>query len=122
MMSDDLSPMLSQGAHDNAPMISGRGTKIIADARGAYLAGNAAALIERLDERQQQAFRLAVIAFAYAYAERAFRLLPDDAAAHAVARQTFGEMIRENGVENDARMRVCDADGRRVITLRFSVE
>jgi hypothetical protein len=49
-------------------------------------------------------------------------VLPDDAAAHAAARQTFGEMIRENAVKNDARMRVCDADGRRVIMLRFLAE
>jgi hypothetical protein len=42
MTPDDRSPMLSQPADaDNAPMISGRGTKIIADARGVYLVGSA---------------------------------------------------------------------------------
>ena len=55
----DLSPMLSQPA-DNAPMISGRGTKIIADARGAYLAGNLNALLRKMNPDQELHFRLAV--------------------------------------------------------------
>jgi hypothetical protein len=53
-------PMLPQPSDDNAPMISGRGTKVIADARGAYLAGNLQALIERMDEEQQLRFRKAI--------------------------------------------------------------
>lgn len=51
-------PMLSQSADDNAPMISRRGTKIIADARGAYLAGNFDALIKMLDEAETRYFNL----------------------------------------------------------------
>src|SRR5687768_9152199 len=54
-------PMLPQPADDNAPMISGRGTKIIADARGAYLAGNLRALISHLNEMQQLRFRQAFV-------------------------------------------------------------
>jgi hypothetical protein len=50
-------PMLPHPADDNAPMISGRGTKIIADARGAYLAGNLHALIEHMDEMKQSSYR-----------------------------------------------------------------
>jgi len=50
-------PMLPQPADDNAPMISGRGTKIIADARGVYLAGNETALISYLNPDQQMQFR-----------------------------------------------------------------
>src|SRR5688572_29488015 len=53
-------PMLPQPGDDNAPMISGRGTKVIADARGAYLAGNLEALIDAMTEDQQQRFRLAI--------------------------------------------------------------
>jgi hypothetical protein len=57
MTPDDLSPMLSQPADaDNAPMISGRGTKIIADARGAYLAGNMYALFDLMNEEQRCQF------------------------------------------------------------------
>jgi hypothetical protein len=54
-------PMLPQPQQDDAPMISGRGTKIIADARGAYLAGNLSALIDRMDEEQRERFRVAII-------------------------------------------------------------
>jgi hypothetical protein len=54
-------PMLPQPSDDNAPMISGRGTKVIADARGAYLAGNLSALIKHLDETQQLQFRQVVL-------------------------------------------------------------
>jgi hypothetical protein len=54
-------PMLPQPSDDNAPMISGRGTKVIADARGAYLAGNLWALLKRLNEAQQIKFRRAIV-------------------------------------------------------------
>ena len=50
-------PMLPQPADDNSPMISGRGTKIIADARGAYLAGNLKALVEFMNEDQHKRFK-----------------------------------------------------------------
>src|SRR5689334_3959484 len=54
-------PMLPQPADDNAPMISGRGTKIIADARGAYLAGNLRVLIQMMNESQQLRFRKVLV-------------------------------------------------------------
>jgi hypothetical protein len=54
-------PSLPQPSDDNAPMISGRGTKIIADARGAYLAGNLRALTELMTPDQEQGFREAVL-------------------------------------------------------------
>jgi hypothetical protein len=53
-------PMLPRPADDNAPMISGRGTKVIADARGAYLAGNLKALLTQMDELQKQRFQDAI--------------------------------------------------------------
>jgi hypothetical protein len=57
-------PMLPRPTDDNAPMISGRGTKVIADARGAYLAGNLRALVEQMDVPQLMAMRLALIGHA----------------------------------------------------------
>lgn len=56
-------PMLSQPqpGDDNAPMISSVETRAIADLRGAYLAGNLRALIERMDEAQQFRFRQAMV-------------------------------------------------------------
>lgn len=54
-------PALSQSDPDNAPMISGRGTKIIADARGAYLAGNLRALTELMTSEQVQRYRTVVL-------------------------------------------------------------
>lgn len=54
-------PMLPQPADDNAPMISGRGTRIIADARGAYLAGNLRALVEHMDEYQNRRLKQRVV-------------------------------------------------------------
>jgi hypothetical protein len=54
-------PMLPQPGDDNAPMISGRGTKVIADARGAYLARNTDSLIALMSDDQRQRFHNAVI-------------------------------------------------------------
>jgi hypothetical protein len=62
-------PSLPQPADDNAPMISGRGTKIIADARGAYLAGNLDALIKRMNEAQRQRYRVTLVNLALHYLE-----------------------------------------------------
>jgi hypothetical protein len=72
MNADDRSPMLSQPSDDNAqgdlsPMISGRGTKVIADARGAYLAGNLDTLIAKMDKGQQLSFRQALVQQALYY-------------------------------------------------------
>src|SRR5688500_138323 len=60
-MTTDDAPMLSQPSDDNAPMISGRGTKIIADARGAYMAGNIYGLLELMDSEHQARFRSALV-------------------------------------------------------------
>jgi hypothetical protein len=46
--------------------------------------------------------------------------LPDDRSARAQALDTFGAMIREDALEDDARMDVVDEAGRRVTTLHFS--
>lgn len=54
-------PMLPQPSDDNTPMISGRGTKIIADARGAYLAGNLRALTETMTPEQADRYRAVVL-------------------------------------------------------------
>src|SRR5262245_5105766 len=54
-------PALPQPADDNAPMISGRGTKIIADARGAYLAGNLRVLTELMTSEQSKRYREVVL-------------------------------------------------------------
>jgi hypothetical protein len=70
MTADDLSPMLSQPADDNAPMISGRGTKVIADARGAYIVRDLRGLLWRMDDRQILRFREAFVRQAVGYAER----------------------------------------------------
>jgi hypothetical protein len=53
-------PMLPQPSNDNAPMISGRGTKVIADARGAYRAGNLQALIDLMNEKQKEQLHQAI--------------------------------------------------------------
>src|SRR5207247_1391707 len=87
----NLSPMLSQPAEvsaaptpradlghaDLSPMISGRGTQIIVDARGAYLAGNLRALIRLLDAPRQLRFRRALLRQALSYADRFFTFQPD---------------------------------------------
>src|SRR5689334_8070813 len=46
-------PQLERDDSDHAPMISGRGTKIIVSARGAYEAGNLRALIEMMEPDQK---------------------------------------------------------------------
>src|SRR5687767_1631580 len=72
MTTDDLSPMLSQPTDaDNALMISGRGTKIIADARGAYLAGNLRGLVGHMEEDQQAKLRAAILRQGLYYLENA---------------------------------------------------
>lgn len=63
-------PQLGGQALDHAPMISGRGTRIIVSARGAYVAGNIDALIGKLNQEQQKRFRRAVIEQALAYGDK----------------------------------------------------
>src|SRR5688572_13658654 len=69
VMTSGDEPQLGGQDHDNAPMISGRGTKIIVDARGAYLAGNLKALIESMDETKRHLYRLALLSHELWWAE-----------------------------------------------------
>jgi hypothetical protein len=48
--------------------------------------------------------------------------LPDDRAARDLARQTFGEMIRDGSVREGTHMEVVDAAGRRVARFNFSAD
>lgn len=52
-------------------MIGGRGAKIIVEARGAYLAGNLRALIERLDATQRECLHRRLVEQAIRHARRA---------------------------------------------------
>jgi|GEM_PF-6673373 len=54
-------PQLGGQETDISPMISGRGTRIIVSARGAYVAGSLRRLIELMDDHQQLAFRQALV-------------------------------------------------------------
>jgi len=95
-------PMLPQPADDNSPMISGRGTKIIADMRGAYLAGNLAALIQRMNETQQLSFKTAMLKQPIAYAEWWARNLPPDTPArqlNAAALRLLNQPSEHNRAE-----------------------
>lgn len=74
MVTDD-EPMLPQPSGDNAPMISGRGTKIIADARGAYIVGNLRALIGQMTEMQQLQLRQTIVRQLLMLSERVFNPL-----------------------------------------------
>jgi hypothetical protein len=65
-------PMLPRD-QDDAPMISSVQTRIIADARGAYLAGNLRALTAKMDADQQMRFRQALMRQGIAIAESLFR-------------------------------------------------
>lgn len=62
-------PMLS-GLSDDAPMISSIQTRAIADARGAYIVGNLAALYAQMTEQQQVRFRQCVVRVLVSCAER----------------------------------------------------
>jgi hypothetical protein len=60
-MPDDNSPQLGGQPSDNSPMISGRGTKIILSARGAYQARNLEGLVGLMTEEERKAHKRAVI-------------------------------------------------------------
>lgn len=94
----DLSPMLPQPSDDNAPMISGRGTKIIADARGAYLAGNLRALIDQMDDFQRLQFRVSLVQQALSYLEQLCVVEPNSPQEYAIQamRRWLGEPTNEN--------------------------
>jgi hypothetical protein len=70
MTTTDNSPSLGGLADDLSPMISSVQTRVIADARGAYLAGNFKALIEMLNVEQRGAFRAALTGQAVWYMDR----------------------------------------------------
>jgi hypothetical protein len=53
-------PSLGGQPHDNAPMISGRSTKIMVSARGAYQTRNIRALIDLMTDDQRRIHKLAV--------------------------------------------------------------
>src|SRR5687768_15441507 len=69
-MTTDNSPQLGGQSDDLSPMISSVQTRVIADARGAYLAGNFKALIEMLGEEQRRVFRSAITGQAVWYVDR----------------------------------------------------
>jgi hypothetical protein len=48
--------------------------------------------------------------------------LPDDAAARAQARETFGTMIRDGDIQDAAKMEVLDSEGQRVALLSYLAE
>jgi hypothetical protein len=54
-------PMLPHPTDENAPMISGRGTKVIADARGAYVVGNLGGIIYHLNSNQRLQFQKTIV-------------------------------------------------------------
>ena len=61
MTDNDRSPSLSGESSDDLtgrePVISGVGSKLLADMRGAYLAGNVEGLLNLMDDDQQLAFK-----------------------------------------------------------------
>jgi hypothetical protein len=61
MTAHDDSPALGGQSTDDSPMISSVQTRVIADARGAYLAGNLDALIKHLSPAQQVTFKQEVV-------------------------------------------------------------
>jgi hypothetical protein len=61
----DNSPQLGGQSDDLSPMISSVQTRVIADARGAYLAGNLRTLVDSMTEQQAQTFKHALIQFAW---------------------------------------------------------
>jgi hypothetical protein len=75
-MSDDA-PSLGGQSDDLSPMISSVQTRVIADARGAYLAGNFKALIEMLSDEQQQQFRKVIYRQAAGCVVEGLRQLPE---------------------------------------------
>jgi hypothetical protein len=57
-------PRLGGQTDDNSPMISGRGTKIIADARGAYITGNLQGLADHMTDEQRLVFQQTLVRMA----------------------------------------------------------
>jgi hypothetical protein len=99
-------PMLPQPNDDNAPMISGRGTRVIADARGAYLAGNLTALIKHMDEAQQARFENAILRQSVTYAEWVAR---DDSAPESLPRRLNAAVLNWLEKREEQSWAVADA-------------
>src|SRR5688500_8594422 len=89
-MASSDEPQIGGQATDNSPMISSVVTKVIADARGAYLAGNLGALWDRMNEDQRRVFQRGLVRQALWYAER---LLPPDT-EHQVQRACLDAVQR----------------------------
>jgi hypothetical protein len=70
-------PQLGGQASDNAPMISGRGTKIIVSARGAYETRSVGALIRLMEDNQLLAFKQTVVRHAHAYVIQVMERFPE---------------------------------------------
>jgi hypothetical protein len=68
-MTTDDSPALGGQNTDNAPMISSVQTRVIADARGAYITGNLDALVQHMSVDQRHQFRRALVEMAVFYLE-----------------------------------------------------
>lgn len=65
-MTSRREPQIGGQGPADPPMISGTPTRAIADARGAYLAGNLRALIGAMSREQQQRFRQGLVRLALA--------------------------------------------------------
>jgi hypothetical protein len=78
--------------HDNAPMISGRGTNILVSARGAYVVGNLHALINHLDEVKQHRFKLMTVQHARDFIG-SYRDQSDDRSSGALLREILSRFL-----------------------------
>jgi hypothetical protein len=76
-MTTDNSPALGGRSDDNAPMISSVLTRVIADARGAYLARNLDALIGLMDPAQKLQFNHTVVQLSFDYVLPVITDMPD---------------------------------------------
>jgi hypothetical protein len=99
-MIPDNSPRLGGQSDDLSPMISSMGTKIIADARGAYLAGNLDALIEAMREDQRLDFKMAMLRQAYTYFQTSILQVPAAEPEHPILYQLaeqIGMWLQQSG-------------------------
>lgn len=67
----DDSPMLLQPDDASAPMIGGRGAKVLVEARGAYLSGNLRALMDHLDPSHRERLHVRMVEQAIWHARQA---------------------------------------------------
>jgi hypothetical protein len=76
-MTTDDSPALGGRSDDNAPMISSVQTRVIADARGAYLAEDGSALFDHMSPAQMLRFKQEMIRLAYDAVLPIFTIVPE---------------------------------------------